>query len=156
MARDSVGSLLGTSRTQDYVLLAVLAVVGYVVYQAVQGVKTVAGAAGTAAAAVSAGFTATGNALGSGLYALFGPSDAQALGSMTYLMVNFPDGARHAVPGNTVGPTGLFQWTGYPPGSAALLTLQLMKDTAAGAWYATAPATNDNNQPLIDITPFYG
>lgn len=155
MARDSLGSVLGTSQTQDYVLLAALAVVGYVIYQAVQGIKTVAGGVGSAAAAVSAGFTATGNAIGSGLYSLFGPSDAQALGSMTYLMVNFPDGNRHAVPGNSIGPTGLFQWTGYPPGSQPLLTLQLVKDSS-GAWYATAPPTNDNSQPLIDVSAFQG
>lgn len=138
---DSLGGRLGTTQTQDYVLLALLALGGYVIYQIVQGVKATGAAVGAAASAVGRGvqtaYTTTTDALGSGLYSLFGPDDAKALGSMTYLMVNFPDGLRHSVPANTVNASGLFTWTGYPPGSQPPIVLTLMKD-ANGAWYATS------------------
>jgi len=54
---------------------------------------------------------------------------------MQYLLVNFSDGTRHAVPANTVDQDGFFIWTGYPPGSQPDTGMQLMKD-ANGAWYA--------------------
>lgn len=132
---------MGTSATQDYVLLAALAVAGYLVYQLVKGIKAtgaaIGGAAGAIGGAVSTAYSTTTDALGSGLYKIFGPDDAKALGSMTYFMVNFPDGLRHAVPANTVNASGLFTWTGYPPGSQPSIILTLVKDNS-GAWYATS------------------
>lgn len=131
----SVGGALGTTRTQDFVLLGAIALLGYVIYNIVTGIKTGAAAIGAGAAAVGSALTTTGNALGSGLYALFGPSDAQILGNMVYLTVTFPDG-RHAVPANTVNSDGTFTWTGYPSGTANPVTYQLVKDTN-GNWFAT-------------------
>jgi hypothetical protein len=133
----SLGSQFGTSKTQDYVLLAGIAFVGYIVYQVVQGVKQIPKAATAAAAAVKAAYTSTVDATANDLYILFGPDDAAALGSWIYLTVTFPDG-RHAVPGNSVNADGSFVWTGYPPGTQAPITLQLVKDQQ-GNWYATDP-----------------
>jgi len=131
----SVGERLGTSQTQDFVLLGMMALGFYVIYQIVQGIKTTTHAVGAAAGLVADAYTATRDALADDLFILFGPDDSKALGSMAYLVVNFPDG-RHAVPADTVTDTGLFRWTGYPSGSQPERTLQLVKDRS-GAWYAT-------------------
>lgn len=129
----SVGSRLGTTQTQDFVLLGALALGAYVLYNLVQGVKASANVIGAAAQ----GLTSTGAALGSGLYALFGPSDAQVLGTMKFLTVTFPDGG-HAVPADSVNADGTFIWTGYPAGSQSPATYQLVKD-ANNRWFATMP-----------------
>lgn len=129
----SVGSRLGTSQTQDFVLLGAIALAAYVLYNLVSGVKALA--PGVAAAANA--LTSTGAAIGSGLYSLFGPSDAQILGETTFLTVAFPDGS-HAVPASTVNSDGTFSWTGYPAGSQPPATYQLVKD-ANGHWFATMP-----------------
>ena len=131
----SVGNRLGTTQTQDFVLLGAIALLGYVVYNIVSGVKAGAQAVGAGAQAVANALTSTGNAIGSGLYSLFGPTDAQALGETVFLTVSFPDG-RHAVPSGTINPDGTFAWSGYPAGSQPVNTYQLVKD-ANGAWYAT-------------------
>lgn len=131
----SVGERMGTSQTQDFVLLGALALGFYVLYQIVQAAKLTGKAVATAGQAVADAYTSTRDALTEDLYILFGPDDSKALGNMAYLMVNFPDG-RHAVPANTITDTGLFQWTGYPAGSQPTRVLQLVKDNA-GAWYAT-------------------
>lgn len=132
----SIGERLGTSQTQDFVLLGALAVGFYVIVQLVQGLKLAGHAVGVAGQAVATAYTSTVDALSSGLYSLFGPDDAKALGAMDYLIVAFPDGQKHAVPANTVTSTGLFQWTGFPAGSQTAQPLQLVKDSS-GAWYAT-------------------
>jgi hypothetical protein len=157
----SVGDRLGTSSTQDYVLLAALALGGYVLYKVFGAVSATVHAAGDAAVAVGKGvstaYTATVNAVGSGLYTLFGPED---IGSSTYFLVNFPNGSRHAVPGKMVSSAGLFTWTGYPAGSEPPIVLTLVKD-AQKQWYATSetpmamgpaglqPVTID--QTLLDV-----
>jgi hypothetical protein len=142
----SVGESLGTSQTQDFVLLAGLGVAFYVIYQLVQGVKTTAHVVGAAADLVAEAYTTTRDALTTDLYILFGPDDEKALGALDYLLVNFPDGQRHAVPGTTITPTGLFVWAGFPPGSQPSITLQLVKDKS-GAWYATYDDPNFGATP---------
>lgn len=132
----SVGNRMGTSSTQDMVLLAVLAVGAYVLYKVFGAVSAVGSGISAVAGAAKEGYTATVDAVSSGLYAVFGPNDAKALGSMDFLLVNFPDGSRHAVPADSVTGTGLFTWTGYPAGSQPGITLQLVKDKS-GSWYAT-------------------
>lgn len=127
----SLGSRLGTTQTQDFVLLGGMVLVGYVLYNLILGIKT----AGAGVVAAGKALTSVGDALGSGLYTLFGPSDAQILGETVYLTVAFPDG-RHAVPSSSVNPDGTFTWTGYPPGSMSPVTYQLVKD-ASNQWYAT-------------------
>lgn len=138
---NSLGSRLGTSSTQDYVLLGVVALVGYVLYEVVKGIRAtgaaVGAAVGAATHAAASAYTDTTSALGSGLYSLFGPDDKKLLGSMSYFLVNFPDGTRHAVPNNSVNASGMFTWTGYPPNSQPDLVLTLVKDNQ-GAWYATS------------------
>lgn len=129
----SVGGRLGTTQSQDFLLLGALALAGYVLYNLVQGVKASANVVG----AVAQGLTSTGAALGSGLYSLFGPSDAQIMGTTEDLIVSFPDGS-HAVPAQNINPDGTFSWTGYPPGSLPATTYQLVKD-ANSHWYATIP-----------------
>lgn len=124
-------------KTEDMIKLAALAAAGYVVYRLLSAASSAAaaaaGAVGAAASAVNSAYQTTVAAVGSGLYAVFGPTDKSA--SMYYI-VNFPDGNRHAVPSNTVDSSGNFLWTGYPPGSSGAITLTLVKDSA-GAWYAT-------------------
>jgi hypothetical protein len=126
-----------SSKTQDVVLVLGLAVAGYVVYKLFSAASSAAGAVGAAASAVGTAaanaYQSTVSAVASGFYAVFGPAD---IGSSTYYLVNFPDGARHAVPGNTVDSSGNFTWTGYPPGSQPAMALTLVKDSS-GAWYAT-------------------
>lgn len=131
----SIGERLGTSKTQDFVLLGAIALVGYVIYNLVTAAKAGVAAVGAGAQAVSSALTSTGNAIGSGLYSLFGPSDAQTLGETTFLTVSFPDG-KHAVPSSAVNPDGSFIWTGYPSGTQQPVTYQLVKD-ASNQWYAT-------------------
>lgn len=135
---DSVGARLGTSQTQDYVLLAALALGAYVLYKVFSAASAVAGAASAGAKAVgqavSSAYTNTVDAVSSGLYAAFGPAD---VGTSVYFLVNFPNGARHAVPSNTVDGSGNFTWTGYPPGSQQPIQLTLVKDQT-GAWFATS------------------
>lgn len=137
----SVGDRLGTTQTQDVVLILALGLGAYLVYKIFGIASAVAHATGAAASAVvdAAGnaYTTTVSALGSGLYTLFGPDDAQALGSMTYLMVTFPNGGRHAIPANTVSSAGLFNWSGYPAGSERSTVLTLVKDQT-GKWFATS------------------
>lgn len=131
----SVGQHLGTSKTQDYVLLAGLALVGYVLYKVFGAVSTVASGVGSAVSAVGGALTNTGEAIGSGLYDLVHPNE---LGSMDYLVVSFPDG-KHAVPADSVNANGLFTWTGYPAGSQSPQVLTLVKDKATPPnYYATA------------------
>jgi hypothetical protein len=119
-------------KTESIITVGVLAGAAYLLYQLLQGTSK---AVSTVTGAASTGYNAAVNAVSSGLYALFGPNDAKALGSMQYLLVNFSDGTRHAVPANTVDQDGFFIWTGYPPGSQPDTGMQLMKD-ANGAWYA--------------------
>lgn len=127
----SLGSHLGTTQTQDFVLLGAIALLGYVIYNAIAGVKAV----GSGVVAAGKALTSVGDALGSGLYTLFGPSDAQILGETTFLTVAFPDGG-HAVPASSINPDGTFTWTGYPAGTQQPITYQLVKD-ANNRWYAT-------------------
>lgn len=135
----SVGSHLGTTNTQDFVLLGIVALAGYVIYNLVQGVKTAADEVGTAASAVgrvaATAYTSTVDAVASGLYALFGPAD---VGTSMYFTTAFPDGSHHAVPSNIVDSDGIFNWTGYPAGSEPPVTLRLVKDSS-GHWFATTP-----------------
>jgi hypothetical protein len=141
-----------TNPTQDLVLLGGLVLVGYVLYKVFGAVSAAAGAASAGAKAVGAtvkgGYTATVDALSSGLYSAFGPAD---VGTSVYYLVNFPDGTRHAVPSNTVDAQGNFTWTGFPPNSQDPLQLILVKDKS-GAWFATSntfiPLSPNQLQPV--------
>src|SRR6516165_2851588 len=137
-ARDLIGS---TSTTQNLVMLGGMGLVLYIAYNLIKGVKaTVAGVGAVGKAAANA-YTSAVNAVSSGLYTLFGPDDAAALGDSTYLLVSFPDGSRYAIGASQINPDGLFLWTGHPPGSQPAITLQLVKDNS-GAWFATQDPNN--------------
>lgn len=102
----------------------------YFAYQAVKGVKAAAGAIGAGASAAYGGAV---NATSNLLMRVFGPAD---VGTSTYHVMAFPDGSQHAVPANTIDPSsGLFNWTGAPPGSQPEYTYQAQQDEN-GFWYA--------------------
>jgi hypothetical protein len=102
----------------------------YVAYQAIKGVKAVAGAAG---AAVGTAYHGAVDSTTDLLMRVFGPAD---VGTNTYHVMTFPDGQQHAVPANSIDPSsGLFNWTGYPAGSAPEYTYQAQQDSN-GFWYA--------------------
>lgn len=114
----------------DLPTLILLAVGGYVVYK-------LFGVGSYVAKAAASGYAKAVDTLATGLYVAFGPVDRG--GPNTYYVVNFPDGARHAIPSDIITSDGLFTWEGYPPGSIAPITLQLVKDQQ-GKWYATENA----------------
>jgi hypothetical protein len=71
------------------------------------------GVAGTLGAATNKALggapQAAGERLGDTLYSWFGQKDTSAA---TFLLARFPDGKRHAVPGNTVDGSGYFTYQG--------------------------------------------
>ena len=115
--------------------LLTLGVVGAVLYLGYKALSAGAQAATTAAAAVGQAFTSTQDALASGLYSLFGPTEN--FGPTTYYTVTFPDGSRHAVGSDIVNASGQFTWTGYPAGSQPAQQLTIVVD-ANGNKFATA------------------
>ena len=114
---------------------------GYVLLQALGFLKKAATTAGQAAQTVvqaaEFAYTSARDALSSGFYSLFGPDEN--FGPDTYYTVNFPDGSRHAIGADQVSANGQFTWTGYPAGSQAPQTLQIVVDSS-GTKYATAPS----------------
>lgn len=82
-------------KAKDWLLLGAVAGAGLWVYGKLGG--------------VSKALTTAGEAIGSGLYDLFNPDP---LGEVTYYIVRFPDGAKHAVPSRSVSADGFFTNTG--------------------------------------------
>lgn len=105
----------------------------FLVYKLWGGVSAVAGAIGET---VTETYTGARDAVATGLFSLFGPSDKE-YGPDRYYTVRFPDGTHHAIGADRVSASGAFVWTGYPVGSEAPRNLKLVKDSQ-GYWYATA------------------
>lgn len=137
---DSFGSRMGTSQTQDLVLLAGIGLGGYVLYKIFSAFSAVARGAGAAASAVAsataAGYNSVRDAVANGLFAVWGPADVS--GPSIYYNVTFPDGSNHAVDPTMIYGAGYFDWSGAPAGSQAVYTYQLIKDNN-GFWYAIDP-----------------
>lgn len=148
----SAGSLLGTSKTQDFVLLAALALGGYIVYQLVQGVRATAGAVGAVGGAALAGAKAltapVATALASAWLSMTSAGSMPALGN-----VIFPDGTTTPLSQLTVKQDALGNvYVGAP---ASGLLFQLQPSDASGNWPALqitdpsqigqAPGTLDND-----------
>lgn len=115
--------------------LLTVGLVGVGLYAAYKLLSAGSKVVSTAAGAVGQAFTSTQDALASGLYSLFGPTEN--FGSTTYYTVTFPDGSRHAVGADLVDGSGQFTWTGYPAGSQPPQQLQIVVD-ASGNKFATA------------------
>ncbi len=137
MALPSAGSLLGTSKTQDFVLLGVLALAGYIVWQVVQGVKATAGLAGAAGSAIVKGAqTVTAPvaaALASAWNAMTATSSMPVLGN-----VLFPDGTLTPIAQLTVKQDSLGNVYVASPANGLLFQLQ--------------PSNADGNWPALQIT----
>lgn len=84
----SIGQRLGTTDTQNYVLLGALALLGYVVYQAIKGVKTGAAVVGSAASALKSVTGAVAGELAKEWYDMKPTLNSALQGS-----VLFPDGS---------------------------------------------------------------
>lgn len=97
---DSIGSRLGTTTTQDIVLLGALAVGAYVVYNLIQGVKKTADTAASIVNSAAAAGQQVNDAVVNGLAKLYTaatlPPNIQPTGS-----VRLPSGA--VVPASQIG-----------------------------------------------------
>lgn len=112
----------------DFRLLLGLAAVGAGLYL----VSKVWGVGKTVSAGVASAYTGAVNTTSDWLTHWFGPS---LTGSDLYHTVIFPDLSSHAVAASIVDPSsGLFNWSGYPPGSQPEYTYQLQ--LIDGLWYA--------------------
>lgn len=70
------------------------------------------------------GLSSVGSALGTGLYDLFHPDQT---GEMLFYTVQFPNGARHAIPSRSVDKNGQFDYI-QPPLAATRWQMLLSKD----------------------------
>lgn len=108
----SVGGRLGTSQTQDLVLLAALGLGAYVIYTVVSGVKKLGAPLVDAAAAAGQMGAQSGELLDS----MSDPTGQTFVGwydpatrSVLFYWLTFPDGNHHLVWGSSVLPDGSFQ-----------------------------------------------
>lgn len=135
---NSVGSRLGTTQSQDFVLLALLALGGYVLYQVVQGVKATTQAVGTAASALYHGAQTLTSPIASAL--------ATAWVNMSPSMMS-----TMSVNGNVLWPDGT---------TTALSQLAVKQDNLGnvyvsdgqGLLFQLQPSNAQGNWPAIQIT----
>lgn len=134
----SVGSRLGTSQTQDYVLLGLIALGAYVVYQLVQGVKATTQAVGTAAQAVYHGARTLSAPVATALASAWSSMSPSLLSTMT-------------VQGNVLWPDG---------SSSPLSQLSVRQDTLGnvyvsdgkGLLFQLQPSDQHGDWPAVQVT----
>lgn len=134
---DSLGERMGTTQTQDLILLGVLVIGGYLVYELIQGVKATTTALGTAATSLYKGAqTVTApvaTALANAWMAMQPASGMSVLGN-----VIFPDGSQVPLSQLTVKQDSLGNVYVASPASGLLLQLQ--------------PSDANGNYPAVQIT----
>lgn len=156
-------SVLGTSKTEDVLLIAALAVAGYVVYQLVQGVKATAGAIGAAGSAAYSGARTVTAPVASALAAAYeAMTFAPAIGVAGNVL--FPDGTMTPLSSLPIKQDTLGNVYVNPPPSYTLW--QLQPSDAQGNWPAfqitdpaqigQAPGTAPAQPAVFDSNILFG
>lgn len=125
----SVGDRLGTSATQDYVLLGVLGLAAYIVYQLIQGVRATGAAVGAVYSGAKTVTAPVASALAKAWSAMTLAPSPMVLGN-----VLFPDGSRVPLSSLTVKQDSLGNVYVASPDNGLLL--QLQPSNANGDWPA--------------------
>jgi hypothetical protein len=117
------------STADDVLSWGILLAGGYLVFKALQVIVGVGEGATKIVTTTGQVLNSIGEALGSGLYAVFNPD---AAGESTYYTATFPNGARHAIPASQVSRTGVFPASAIYRNPYGAATFQLITERATG------------------------